>query len=74
MKLELRLHHNSESSLSGTDGNGSKMGRARAMPGGKRILVLCYVKGRPGWSEAVDEGDDHSLKSYLLGRQRTGIS
>jgi hypothetical protein len=42
------------------------MGRARARPGGKRRLVLCYMKGRPGWSEAVDEGDEHR------GSQRPG--
>jgi hypothetical protein len=62
MKLEPRLSHKSESSLSGTDGNGSRMGRGRARPGGKRRLELCYMKGRPGWSEAVD-GDDHNLQS-----------
>jgi hypothetical protein len=38
------------------------MGRARARPGGKRRFVLCYMKGRPGWSEAVDEGEcTHSV-------------
>jgi hypothetical protein len=52
MKPELRLSHKSELYMSGTDGKGCRVGRARARPGGKRRLM-------PGWSEAVDEGDKH---------------
>jgi hypothetical protein len=59
MKLELRLSHKSESSLNRAYGNRSRLGRARARPGSKRRLVFCYMKGRPGLSEAVDEGDEH---------------
>jgi hypothetical protein len=59
MKLELRLSHKSESSMSGANGKGCRMGRARGRPGGKRRLM-------PGWLETVDEGDEHR------GSQRPG--